>query len=136
MSGMPLTASLLKLRPFWLACGAGFIVLVIYLSLMRNPIQAPVWFNFKIGHMLAYGWLMFWYLQIYRRWTQRAAIAVALCLMGVALEYAQGMTGYRDFAYSDMRDNAMGVAIGLSFALTPFRDTLLFVESTTLGSRR
>ena len=136
MSTAELGPKRLRHRTFWLACGAGFIGLVIYLSLTPYPIQAPVWWNFKIGHMLAYCWLMFWYLQIYEGWRQRAWIAVGLCLMGVALEFAQGMTGYRHFGYTDMRDNAIGVAIGLTFALTPFRDTLSIVESRMLRSWR
>jgi hypothetical protein len=126
----------LRLRRLWLSMGMGFVFLVIYLSLTPHPIRAPVWWNFKVGHMLAYCWLMFWYLQIYRGWKERAWIAVALCGMGVALEFVQGMTGYRHFAYSDMRDNAIGVAAGLTFAFTPLRDALFVVESRMPRSSR
>ena len=114
--------------------GAGFVVLVIYLSLTRHPIDAPVFWDFKTGHILAYCWLMFWYLQIYRTTKDRVWIAAALCLMGIALEYVQGATGYRHFGYSDMRDNAIGIALGFMFAFTPLRDALAGAESTFFGT--
>ena len=66
----------------------------------------------KVGHFLAYAWLMFWYSQLYERLRTRALIALGFVLMGVALEYLQGLTPHRTFGYADMRDNAIGVAAG------------------------
>jgi glycopeptide antibiotics resistance protein len=37
--------------------------------------------------------------------------------MGVALEFAQGATGYRSFEVLDMAANAAGVALGWGLAL-------------------
>jgi hypothetical protein len=102
----------------WMAIGLAFVALVIFLSLTSNPVQVPD-VGFKLGHVLAYAWLMFWFAQLFRGRPTRLAIGVALALMGVALEYIQGMTGYRTFAYSDMRDNAVGVVAGFLVALTP-----------------
>ena len=113
----------------WLALGAAFVLLVIYLSLTTHPIDAPTIDGFKSGHVLAYGWLMFWYLQIYRSRGRVLSIALGLCLMGVTLEFLQGMTNYRHFGYSDMRDNAIGVVIGLLLGLTPMRNLLARVET-------
>jgi VanZ family protein len=118
----------LKRMNVWIACGAGFVVLVIYLSLTSHPIDAPVWMNFKIGHILAYAWLMFWFDQLYPRSRHRIAIGIALFLMGVALEYVQGMVG-RDFHYSDMRDDAIGVFLGWVTVMTPLGRSLAVVES-------
>jgi hypothetical protein len=78
----------------------------------------------KLGHLLAYGWLMLWYAQLYPAIGSRIAIGIALIVLGVGLEYAQGMTGYRSFAYSDMRDNVIGVAVGLALAATPLGGVL------------
>ena len=58
----------------------------------------------------------------------RAAWAMGFALMGVALEYAQGMTGYRSFAYTDMRDNALGAGMGLALSWTPLGNILAAVE--------
>jgi hypothetical protein len=76
----------------------------------------------KPGHFIAYAWLMVWFSEIYKSPRSRAACAIGLVLMGVALEYAQAMTGYRTFAYSDMLDNAYGVAAGAAIAWTPAGD--------------
>lgn len=102
----------------WLAVGFGFVALVVYLSLTHNPPPAPD-VGFKINHVLAYAWLMFWFAQVVRVGRVRVGVAIAFVLMGVALEYLQGMTGYRTFAYTDMRDNAIGVLAGWMLAVTP-----------------
>ena len=117
----------MKIRRAWLAGGAGFVALVIYLSLTPNPVPVPSVGPFKAGHIAAYTWLMLWFAQVYRG-PRRGAIAIGLALMGVVLEYLQDFTGHRTFSYTDMRDNAIGVAIGFTLALTPlgrFVDTLL-----------
>ena len=61
---------------------------------------------------------MLWFAQL-TRMRERVGIALVLVAMGVILEYLQDFTGHRTFAYSDMRDNAIGVAIGFALALTP-----------------
>ena len=57
------------------------------------------------------------------------ALIKGFSLMGVALEYAQGMTGYRSFAYGDMRDNLLGAGIGLALSWTPLGNVLAAVEN-------
>ena len=108
----------MTLRRAWLAGGAAFVALVIYLSLTPHPLQVPSVGPLKAGHVAAYAWLMLWFAQIYRG-RARAAMAVALVTMGVILEYLQDFTGHRTFAYTDMRDNAIGVGIALVLAATP-----------------
>jgi VanZ family protein len=98
--------------------GTAFVLLVIFLSLTPKPLQVPDVGPFKAGHMLAYAWLMLWFAQL-TAMRRRLAIGVALAAMGVVLEYLQDFTGHRTFAYTDMRDNALGVAIGFALALTP-----------------
>ena len=108
----------MRLRRAWLAGGAAFVALVIFLSLTPQPLQVPSVGPFKAGHVAAYTWLMLWFAQVYRGGV-RAGIALALVAMGIVLEYLQDFTGHRTFAYTDMRDNAIGVAIGLMLAATP-----------------
>ncbi len=109
----------LRHRAAWLVCGAGFVVLVIYLSVTPSPLQVPSVGNFKTGHIVAYLWTMLWFAQIYRGAAPRLAIAALLCALGIGLEYVQLWLGYRDFSYSDMVDDAIGVGLGLFLALTP-----------------
>jgi len=103
---------------------------VIYLSLIPNPVDTGRIEDVKTGHFIAYAWLMWWFGQIYTARPTRIATAFALILLGVALEYAQGLTGYRTFAYSDMRDNALGVLMGWIIAATPFGRSLLLFEAS------
>ena len=42
-----------------------------------------------------------------------------LCALGIGLEYAQDLTGYRTFSHSDMWDDALGVAVGFALSFTP-----------------
>ena len=125
----------MRFRALWLCVGWSFVVLVVYLSLTPEPVDIGRIEEVKVGHFLAYGWLMLWFSQIYRSLSVRAAWAIGLALMGVALEYAQGMTGYRSFAYADMRDNALGAGMGLALSWTPLGSILAAVE-TRVGKIR
>lgn len=113
----------MKHGKLWLACGAGFVLLVIHLSVTPHPVDAPSWDNFKLGHIAAYCWLMLWFTQIYARTGTRAAIAAALLALGIGLEYVQDMVG-RDFSYTDMRDDGIGIALGWALAATPLGKVL------------
>lgn len=113
----------MRFRNLWLGVGLAFVALVIYLSLTHDPPPAPD-VGFKINHVLAYAWLMFWFAQVFCVTRTRIAIAIGLALMGVALEHLQGMTGYRTFSYTDMRDNAIGVMVGWMIATTPLGRTI------------
>jgi VanZ family protein len=105
-------------RRLWILGGFVFVALVIYLSLTPDPVRAPTIHDFKTGHIIAYFWLMIWFAQLWASVPRKIAIAAALTLMGVGLEYAQAMTEYRTFAYSDMVDNGIGVAVGFLLSFT------------------
>jgi hypothetical protein len=122
-------------RALWHAAGLVFVAFVVYESLAPSAIDAGTAGGMKLGHLLAYGWLMLWYAQLYPAIGSRIAIGIALVILGAGLEYAQGMTGYRSFAYSDMRDNVIGVAIGLALAATPLGGVMGRLEARR-GSAR
>jgi hypothetical protein len=119
----------LRFRPVWLAMGAGFVLLVVYLSLTPSPPDYYVPEGQKAGHVLAYAWLMLWYAQLYRAVSIRIAFAAAWCLMGVGLEYLQGLTDYRSFSYRDMLLNAGGVALGFMLSRTRLQHGLATFEA-------
>jgi len=104
--------------------GAALVALVVYLSLTPPPIDAGRFEGVKTGHVLAYAVLMLWFAQLLAAGWARAATGLAFVAMGVGLEFAQGLTGYRTFAVSDMVDNAIGVAAGLVLAWTPLGGAL------------
>jgi len=122
----------LKLKKYWQLLGLGFVALVIYLSLMPDPPDPGVPEGMKIGHVLAYAWLMVWFAQIYRSSIARYRLAATFCLMGIVLEYLQGLTDYRGFEYSDMVINSAGVALGLLLARSRLQNGLAKVESVVL----
>jgi VanZ family protein len=105
------------MRPVWLALGWGLVVAIIWLSLTPSPPQVDFEQSDKVGHFLAYGSLMFWFSQLYVARRTRLAYAAAFAAMGVALEFIQGWTGYRDFEVYDMLANGTGVALGWAAAL-------------------
>jgi VanZ family protein len=84
-------------------------VAIVWLSLMPQPPQVDLEQGDKLGHFAAYGLLMFVFCLIYDQRATRLAYATGFILMGVALEFLQGMTGYRTFELLDMLANATGV---------------------------
>lgn len=119
----------LRFKRRWFICGLGFVLLVAYLSLTPDPPDLGAPEGLKIGHLVAYGWLMIWFGQIYRATGHRLLWAAAFCALGIALEYLQGMTDYRGFEYSDMLINSTGVALGLAMAYTPLQNCLRALET-------
>ena len=107
-----------RLDAFWIACGGAFVAYVVYLSVTPDPVRAPTVEGFKTGHIVAYLWLMLWFSQVAKTAATRLVTALLLCALGVFLEYVQLGTGYRTFAYSDMADDALGVAAGWLLAGT------------------
>lgn len=51
-----------------------------------------------------------------------------LVLLGIGVEFAQGMTAYRSPDAYDALANTVGVLLGMVTALTPWRDVLLRLE--------
>jgi VanZ family protein len=121
----------LRWTALWLTIAWLLVVAVVVLSLVRLGVDPPRAHSDKAGHLLAYATLMFWFGQIYSRLRTKLFIAIALTLMGVALEIAQGYTGYRSFEYSDMGANATGVAIGWLIGPPRTVNLLLLVERWT-----
>ena len=83
--------------------------MIVWLSLTPSPPRVDFTASDKLGHLLAYGALMFWFAQIYKTWIFYAAGFVA---MGIGLEVLQGMVGYREADVLDMVANTLGVAAG------------------------
>ena len=110
-------AFLSKLRTVWLAVGWAMVAGIVWLSLTPSPPKVDFEQSDKVGHFLAYGSLMFWFAQLYVARRTTLAYAFGFAAMGVALEFIQGWTGYRDFEVYDMLANGTGVALGWAAAL-------------------
>jgi VanZ family protein len=102
-----------------LTVGWAMAAAIVWLSLTPAPPKIDIDEGDKLGHLAAYGSLMFWFCLLYARNGTRLAYAALWIVMGIALEFAQRETGYRNYEVFDMFANAVGVLIGwaLSFAI-------------------
>ena len=120
----------LRREKLWVGIGLAFVCLTIFLSVTPDPVRAPTVDDFKTGHIIAYAWCMLWFAQIWKDATHRLVIALGLIVMGVALEFIQDMLPWhRDFAVSDMVDDAIGVGIGFVLGYTPLANILRSIEA-------
>jgi VanZ family protein len=94
------------------AVGWGIAAAIVWLSLTPSPPKIDMDEGDKLGHLAAYGSLMFWFCLLYARNGTRLAYAALWIVMGIALEFAQGETGYRNYEVFDMFANAIGVLLG------------------------
>lgn len=85
---------------------------IVWLSLTPSPPQIDVANGDKLGHLLAYGGLMFWFCWLYPGWRTRIAYGAGWIALGIALEFVQRATGYRTFELADMAADSLGVLIG------------------------
>ena len=104
------------MRPIWVLIGWAMVAGIVWLSLTSAPPKVEFEASDKLGHLLGYGTLMFWFSQLYTR-TSRVLYAAGFAAMGVALELAQAQLGYRSYEVFDMYANALGVLLGWAAAL-------------------
>ena len=107
------------------------VALVVVLSLIPVPDlgQLPSGTD-KAEHFLTYAALAAGAVQLYPRWRSLLSVGVALVLLGIGLEYAQGaLTEYRMMDRADALANTLGVIAGLGTKLTPWRDLLLKLDN-------
>lgn len=116
------------LRRLWLSVGWLLVVLVIFLSLTPEPsriIRAIS--SDKVGHLVAYGVLMLWFLQLYPV-SRRPVIATLLIAMGFLTEILQGFTTARVTEYLDVAANIAGVVVGWMLGQTPLSKVLAVLD--------
>lgn len=131
-SSLEASAGNLRYLSAWLTVGWFLVGVVVYFSLTRSPPGIEALPNDKVGHLIAYLVLTFWFVQIYRGWP-RIAYAAGFVLLGIALEVIQGQTTYRTFEIYDVIANTLGVVVGLGFGLTPASRTLIWCERQFRG---
>ena len=124
------------LRAAWIAVGWVGVAAVTVLSLIPAPPELiPLDHGDKVGHLIAYGCLMFWFAQVYLRSRTRWLITVGLVALGIALEHVQGWTGWREFSYADMAADAIGVILGWAAAPERTPNLLSLASGWVYGSR-
>ena len=111
----------------WLTIGWLMVAAITFLSLAPLEVDLSQGRD-KWSHFLAYGSLMFWFGMLYRQRVSHFFLAPTFVVMGISLEYLQGMTGYRNFDLADMLANTVGVALGWLLALTPMRKLIALID--------
>lgn len=111
------------MRALQVAAGWGYALIIVWLSLTPSPPVPGFTYGDKLGHLLAYAGLMFWFCVLYRAPRPRIAYALLWIALGVALEFAQAATGTRSFELADMGANTLGVLAGAAAARTLTRAT-------------
>jgi VanZ family protein len=107
-------------RRAWLAAGWFGIGLVVFLSLTPRPPEIDLGaYTDKWEHVTTYALLMWWFCQVRTSLSARARTGLGLVALGIGLEFAQRMTGFRMFEVSDMVADTLGVALG--WLLAPSR---------------
>lgn len=118
-----------RLAPLWLAIGAALVAAVIYASLAETlPDYLQIEGNLKLNHILAYAVLMLYFAQLPASPKMACLIAGVFGVMGVILEYLQGMTVYRTFSYYDMFANCMGISAGFMLSKTPIVHLISYLD--------
>jgi VanZ family protein len=119
-----------KYAKLWLTLGWLLVAVIIFLSLWPKPPQ-PLEFeqSDKLTHIIAYLTVMLWFANIYPQRSSQFQISIGFFVMGVYLEFLQGMTAYRTFSYSDMLANGLGIILALYLAKTRFATYLLRLDS-------
>ena len=114
---------------FWLGLGVLFILVVTIASLIDLKPVKDMLVQDKLMHVLTYGFLMGWFSQIYKPHFARFLLAVSLIVLGVGIEFMQGLVAFRQFEVLDMLANAVGVIIAWALSYTWMGNILLWCES-------
>jgi hypothetical protein len=92
------------------------VAAIVWLSLTPSPPRIDFDKDNTLGHMVAYGGVMFWFSQLYAEKKTQLCYAGGFAAMGIALEVVQGMLGYRTYDTVDMVANMFGVLAGWAAA--------------------
>jgi hypothetical protein len=120
-----------SLKPFrrpWLWAGlwALGVAAVVVASLLPAPDLPNLHVSDKAEHFSAYALLAAGAVQLYARRLSWLSVCLALALLGIGLDFAQGaLTTTRQMDAADALANSLGVLAGLATSLAPWRDALL-----------
>lgn len=114
---------------FWVALWMLAVAGVVVLSMMPPPPMPDFDSSDKWSHFLGYFALSVSAVQLFRNWPALLGAGLALVLLGVGIEYAQGtFTADRMADARDALANTLGVIAGLATRLTPLHDLLLRID--------
>ena len=111
-------------RTFVIAFACVLVAVAIYLFLTPREVRLVALVGDKVAHVGAFGLMMMLCAAIVTTRKATAWIAFVLIALGIAIELAQSLTGYRDFEADDMLADTAGVLIAwAAAALSAFLDS-------------
>ena len=91
----------------------------MFLSLTPSPPDLDIEHGDKLGHLAGLRPAdVLVLLAVSRDGTRGSPTPSAWIALGIALEFAQGATGYRSFEVADMAANSLGVLLGWGISAT------------------
>ncbi|MGB1582113.1 MAG: VanZ family protein [Nevskiales bacterium] len=119
------------MKPFrypwlWFLPGLAWAITLCYASLTPVPESTPLPSD-KLLHFTAYFILLF----LFGSWVSNKRLPLVVVLgavMGMGLEYLQGLTDYRSFEWADGLANLTGAVAGAGLAATPLGRFFLMIE--------
>lgn len=119
----------LRFSRVWIAVGVLLLVAVTLASVVTLPTHNNFFMlQDKVLHMLVYAFLMGWFAQIFRHDLTRLALVAGFVLMGIGIEFLQGMVPARQFDVLDMIANTSGVVLAWALGYTWVGNILQWVE--------
>ena len=114
-------------RAFVIAFAGVFLAVAIYLFLTPREVRLVALVGDKVAHVGAFGMMMMLCSAVAASRRAKVWCAFALIALGVAVELAQSLTGYRDFEADDMLADTAGVllawaAVAAAEAIDSMRD--------------
>jgi VanZ family protein len=88
----------------------------------------PVEGGDKIGHVLGWGLVAFWWLLLAKDRADAARRAAGLFAWSIAIEAIQAATPWRSGEWADVAANAGGIMFAIALALTPARHALARID--------
>ena len=120
----------LRLSVLWQAIGWVYVALVVYESLTPSPPELPGFpGSDKLVHLVVYMLMMLWFGFIYEPGKRLLILGAMFFMLGTALEFVQGATGYRSLELRDMMSNAAGLLAGGLLAKSRLSAALVRLET-------
>ena len=115
----------LHYRKVWLLTGIIYIAIILLTSLVKLPeTTIPLSQSDKMVHFFLYFILVGWFVQLYKKNSSHLLILFSAILLGLFIEFLQGMTSYRRFDNLDELANSIGALCAFFLAKTSFSSIL------------
>lgn len=118
----------LRYHRLWFFVGLLLVAATLLMSLVPLQMGHSVPHQDKLMHMVGYGGLTLWFLLVMRHHRALIVVPLAMVVLGISVELMQGLTSYRSPEGKDALANALGCMGAALLALTPVRNTLLWLE--------